>query len=54
MQRVQTYRRTLRPLSMTWTRRMLGRQILLVFLLEWLTLWPNWTDLLQISHFAMI
>jgi hypothetical protein len=53
MHLVQTYFLITRPLSMTRTRLILGFHTLRVFLFEWLTLWPNWTDFPQTSHFAM-
>ena len=53
MQRVQTYFLTTRPPSMTRSLLILGLQIFRVFLLEWLTLFPNNTDLPHTSHLAM-
>jgi len=51
---VQTYFLCGAPLSTTRTRWTLGAQIRLVFLLEWLTLLPEATPLLQISQYFAI
>ena len=52
MQVVQTVKRSLLPLLfLTWTVCKLGSQVFLVLLCAWLTLFPVWEVLPQISHF---
>ena len=48
MQEVQTRKRLGAPLTRARTRWMLGFHRLLVMLLEWETLFPNWGFLTQI------
>ena len=50
---MQTLFLTGRLFSSTRTFLMLGRQIFLVFLFEWLTLFPIWIALPHTSHFAI-
>jgi len=51
---VQTFRLIAWFSNMTVVFWMLGFQCRLVRTLEWLTLWPNWSPLPQMSHFAMM
>jgi len=53
-QRVQTCILLEAPFTLHLTRLTFAFHIALVFLFEWLTLWPNWTPFPQISHFAIL
>lgn len=53
-QEVQTYSFFVAPFTLHLTDLMFGLNILFVFLLEWLTLWPKRTPFPQTEHFAIV